>query len=633
MSRLTLRSTLALGISICALSLLPSPAQSQQASTYVITDVAATGFPQVAFKLRALDTSNKVIGGLNPGNLPVYENGQLVPAQNVQVTPKDDGPMTFIFVLDYGLRHNFTTVANPLRTAIGTLTERSIFVDGRDTVKVLSRENVSGDRTEVVVNATKRRDDFAQWVSRETFATRSRAATKGLEAVQDAIRDAITLVPVAGSQPTTIVFVSRGIEDPPPQVAAAAARNYAGDARSKGITIIAIQTDGLGAKEPLQTLATVSNGQYVLLGPNIATDAENVYRSISAQRTYYQVTYTSPVGVPGNRRITVNAAEQPMVGNATYSAATLPPSVTIETPTNGNELRREPVGSANGEATYPPLRPQVIATYKFSDGFTRTIDAAQLLVDGRVTSALAKISPGRVEFTSDLSDVATSAVTKKPVKLEVRVKDSLGIENTGRADVFITVVAPPTPVPPPPPSPTPQVVTLTPAQAGGIGGGVLLMGLAAGAAVIILRRRNMRKDAPKTMIYAPGKSVSYGSLTVLAGPRELLNYPVKLTRDKTAIGRSPEGTDLQFFANQESSISRVHCVIETVDGRSFITDKSSSGTFLNGRRIPAGQRVDLHEADELILGDLARKGVKLRFSASSSDLVSGSDSTRYVTRA
>ncbi len=632
MSRILLRLSLALGLTMVGLCQVTLPARAQAAGAYVITDVVASAFPQVGFKLRALDASNKVITGLNPGNLPIFENGQLVPAQNVQITPKDDGPMTFIFVIDYGVNNNYLAVANPLRTALGTLTERNIFVDGRDRVQVLSRENVSGDRTEVVVNPTTRRDDYGQWVGRETFATRSRAPTKGLEAVQDAIRSAAGFVPVPGSQPVAIVFVSRGVEDPAPQVAAAAARNYAGDARAKGMTIIAIQTDGFTPKEPLQTLAGVSNGAYIQLGPNIGTDAENAYRAVSAQRTYYQVTYTSAVGTPGNRRITVNAADQPVQGTATYAVSPLPASVTIDTPATGNELRREPTTNANGESTYPPLRPQVVASYKFADGFTRTVETAQLLVDGRVTSAVPKITPGRVEFVGDLSDAATTAVNKKPLRLEVRIKDSLGVENVGRSDLFVTVIAPPTPVPTVAPSPTPQGVTLTTGAAAGVGGAVLVLGLLAGAAVIIMRRRGQRQDAPKTMIYAPGKAVTYGSLTVLAGPRELINYPLKLTLAKTVIGRSPQGTDLQFFANQESSISRAHCTIEAIDGRSFITDSSSSGTFLNGRRIPQGQQIDLHEGDELILGDLTRKGVKLRFSTASSDLLSGSDSTRYVNR-
>ena len=51
----------------------------------------------------------------------------------------------------------------------------------------------------------------------------------------------------------------------------------------------------------------------------------------------------------------------------------------------------------------------------------------------------------------------------------------------------------------------------------------------------------------------------------------------------------------------------------------LIDKNSSSGTRLNGRQIKPEVAVDLAEGDEIVLGNLAQKGVKLRFNYMSGD--------------
>ncbi|HMK07765.1 MAG TPA: FHA domain-containing protein, partial [Anaerolineales bacterium] len=78
--------------------------------------------------------------------------------------------------------------------------------------------------------------------------------------------------------------------------------------------------------------------------------------------------------------------------------------------------------------------------------------------------------------------------------------------------------------------------------------------------------------------------------------------------------RNPQTTDITFYADVESSVSRVHCTIQK-DGDAFkLTDNgSSAGTRLNGRALPANDPVVLADNDEIVLGDLGRRGVKMRF--------------------
>src|SRR5512137_2642960 len=74
------------------------PAWGQVGTTFFITDVDSSQFPTVSFQLRAVDVNNRVVSGLSNTNLTVFENGQQVLAGGVQVTPRDDGPITFLFV-------------------------------------------------------------------------------------------------------------------------------------------------------------------------------------------------------------------------------------------------------------------------------------------------------------------------------------------------------------------------------------------------------------------------------------------------------------------------------------------------------------------------------------------------------
>jgi pSer/pThr/pTyr-binding forkhead associated (FHA) protein len=49
-----------------------------------------------------------------------------------------------------------------------------------------------------------------------------------------------------------------------------------------------------------------------------------------------------------------------------------------------------------------------------------------------------------------------------------------------------------------------------------------------------------------------------------------------------------------------AGVSRAHCTLESRDGRSFVTDHSTYGTFVNDERI--GGRLELRAGDVLRLG-------------------------------
>ncbi len=71
-------------------------------------------------------------------------------------------------------------------------------------------------------------------------------------------------------------------------------------------------------------------------------------------------------------------------------------------------------------------------------------------------------------------------------------------------------------------------------------------------------------------------------------------------------------------------MSRVHCTIR-LDGKFFtlVDNNSSNGTHVNGTRLRANDPVQLRDGDEIVMGDMAKLGVKLRFSERSQS--AGSD--------
>ena len=85
--------------------------------------------------------------------------------------------------------------------------------------------------------------------------------------------------------------------------------------------------------------------------------------------------------------------------------------------------------------------------------------------------------------------------------------------------------------------------------------------------------------------------------------------PYKITRDVTIVGRSRELCDLTI---EQSSISKLQCLIARTDGLLFIRDlASTNGTKVNGQRVTRGA---------LLPGDeLAFASVKFRVHLGPSD--------------
>jgi hypothetical protein len=602
-------------------SLLPKvePASAQAGTTFFITDVDAGQFPTVTFRLRALDLNNRVVSGLSNTNLTVFENGEQVPADNVQVTQHDDGPITFLFLIDHGRLANFREFGTQnIRQVFSALLDSGVFVNGLDQVEVMVRENLNTDRTEPRLGPTQQGADLTTWLANYPFEVRrSQNSTKGLEGVADAIAEMGKLVPIPGRQPAVILLITRSIEDPARSVAVVAAQNQANQAKSQFISIYVLSTDlGQSNKEPLEILAEISNGRYTALQRATAGAlAEDTYREINTQRLYYTISYQSTLAAPGPRVITANTRDVPTVGTVgNYEASPQPPVVNLVEPAAGTVIQREAQLDSEGTPVYDTTKVKVVANISFPDGYPRGFRSAALLVDG-ASQAAASPAPGatQAEFEADLSQI--SKVGSHPVTLEVRLVDSLGLEVSAQTSVVVEVS--------PPPRRTSPI-----AIAGGLLGVLCVSAvglIALGGGIYFFRKRTPQQAAPaaRPVPAEPLHTLLAGramrdqvlaTLTVLEGPKGLIGEAINVVKPTTVIGRNPETTDINFYADVESSVSRVHCTVQK-DGKTFkLTDNgSSAGTRLNGRAIPSNDPVVLADNDEIVLGDMGRRGVKMRF--------------------
>ena len=618
------------GLILAAVSTVPA-VSAQASNTYFITDVNSSKFPTISFTLRAIDSDNHAIPDLTAANLPVFENGKPVPAKDVRVTPHTDGPLAIVFVVDLGAQSNYQNILSALRMSISRLVDGGTFVDGRDTVKLIVRENPgSGDRTSSKIGPTTKGRELVDFITNYTFP-RSSAPTKGLKGIDDAVSGMDKIVSDPGLNDAEIIFIARSIEDPQPNVASPAAQNSAADAKTKYIIVHSVQTDAtLKDQQPLQLAAVGTGGKFVKLVANAAGAAmDSIYQELASQRQYYTISYASPSGnATGARTITVGSPEKPISGKTgEYSVTITPPLVTLVP--QSAIFRRTPLpGIAAGQNPYTPLSIRAQVNVAWTDNVTHSLQKVEFSVNGVVkdTKTSADIAPGvtSLEVAADLSDITKPGTNI--ATLAVRVVDALGSEASAQERVTVEVIAPVVPTP----TPAPVVPLETPIVPILIGLVVVLL-LALVIILVVSRRRagSGAQTGAKGGQNATAATPALATLIVLQGPANLINQQLRITKPSTVLGRDSK-CDLTFYAGEASSVSSVHAVLQmTSPGEFTIVDSSSTnGTRVNGEKLKAGVELPLRDGDEIVLGDFANKGVKLRFASGQGERWVNNDRTQ-----
>ena len=620
------------------------PASAQAGVTFFITNVDTSQFPNITFQLRAVDLNNNVVSNLTSQNLPVFENGQEV--QNVTVTPNNDGPINVIFAVDLGRFSRYHIITHERsRLAMTTLVTNNYFRDGLDQFAVLARQNTTADQTVPLWPVTSTGAELSTFANNFTFP-RSTGNTKGLLVVEDAVNDMLDLVPEPGTETAAIVFLTRYIEDPNTTTATSAAATLAQTARDRFINIYALQFDSSGQfEQPLRTLTSGANGtNTVVTASNVDVAADAIFKTIAAQRTVYTVTYRSTLGSDTpTRTITVNSGVAPASGLVgTYTVDITQPRVTIGQPASGTTVRREGQGfDPTGEPLFDLDSLAVGADVIWPDGVApRQITSAELRVNGVLED---QVTPAQgathFDFTWDISGYVGPG--PESADLEVTLVDELGVETIGTSTVTIDAILPATAAPTVAPTATSAVAGAVRQYGLPAAGALLCMGLLAVllvGAVFLLRPRGQRQAAARPqgrpqgrpagraasagpdhtiIVGTPSQQAALATLQVIEGPRGMIGESISLTKPVTVMGRNPELADVVFYPDEPSSLSRVHATIQ-LDGKYFvITDSNSTnGTRVNGQLLRPSDPVQLRDGDEIVLGDLGKLGVKMRFSTS-----------------
>ena len=104
------------------------------------------------------------------------------------------------------------------------------------------------------------------------------------------------------------------------------------------------------------------------------------------------------------------------------------------------------------------------------------------------------------------------------------------------------------------------------------------------------------------MIFSPGKAV----LEITSGELQGQRFPLGGSMSQlVALGREVKGTGDIKFTPKSSFVSRRHAEIKFQDDKLFVTDLgSSSGTKLNGARLPANTPTEIKVGDKLEVADI-----------------------------
>ncbi|MGB1251126.1 MAG: FHA domain-containing protein, partial [Candidatus Promineifilaceae bacterium] len=106
-------------------------------------------------------------------------------------------------------------------------------------------------------------------------------------------------------------------------------------------------------------------------------------------------------------------------------------------------------------------------------------------------------------------------------------------------------------------------------------------------------------------------------MKVLTARPDLINNEIDIYTHTTSFGRDPKLCDVQLYDEDDrSTVSGLHCTLQYESSKDvfYLTDdNSSAGTKINGRPIESNDPILLKDGDEIILGDLFRRGAKLQF--------------------
>lgn len=630
-----------------------STTQAQNPANVFLHAVDESLFPDVSFRFRVVDDANQVVPNITADSLTLYEDGQEI--EEWQVTTAEQGPVQVVFVIDlgeYAYERGFSAAS--VRQVLSQFVSGGYFRDDTDHVAVLT---CTAEGAVVLLPPTQSQSEFLNAINSQSL-NETGGQTKGLGCVQEAIEETLANLVEPGFGSTAVIYLSPLVHAPQTAGIAreAEAATVAAIARQKRVAVYGFHSDTRSSNEggaPFQILAEGTGGEYLLLSNEGNTaDLNRIYGGIQAQSTLYSASYRSQIATSGQHTIALvpigtTDSQAPAFSRQTFTLTLDEAVVQITAPSSNTSIERDVTETSSGTSLEPDsvtITAEIVSwpySLKSAD-----IQSVELLVEGRPTLPLPNPGLGPYEFDLDISTIE-NGTERLVIQVQVTDKSNIAaasdsIQLNITADSFI-----PTQTPLPTHTPAPTTAPLV--GAGDICAAdpnspecqqarlplylLAFLGIALFIAIAMMFRysaqvkeavkhpgeaiRKIGAEVRKTILGGRGgrgKKV-IAQFEVLQARKDLVGNTVKIYTHTTTLGRNPKLCDIQLYDEDESSsVSGQHCTIQYDRGTFFIIDNNSAnGTEVDGQAIGPDIPVELKDGAEVILGDVFRRGAKLKF--------------------
>lgn len=626
-------------------------AQDGSINTIKLVDIDANAFPDVSVSFQAVDATGIPVD-IQSDDISLYEDGD--ESTNVFLRKGESVPTNVLFLIDLGgsfsnLSSNSWNAPDVLRNALNQFVKEQ-FNEGVDTVSLYTTREKGTGLLQLVLEE-----------SGSGFAFQNAVNTLDFEIVPN------------GESYFAMITAAGTLSNLPNADQANLALVYMGDMHNSGdgfgdktllsrelpnfienqllpnnIRFFALHTATNKTFAPhLQLLANSTGGRYVELSQQVGNDVRvnNLYDDLSRYSEAYEATFRTKSGAKEQRQVVVvpdgdppNSAESERF----YTIDIQPPEIELTIENDKVERNQRSDGSFDNN-----LSQLSVSVVDWPDGHERDIRLVQLFVDGKPEDEKNRPVNDRVDFPLDLKLYEQEGETN--VSLRVVVEDELGIQAEATDNFIVVVNSVPIPVPTVTPSNTPRPTAVPPSPSEqcpptcfGIDVTEILpivisliaLGL---VGIMFFRFRNQIGKAGGGAVRGATKLVEtllggvnarrekvLAKIKIVTAREDLRGQEVSIYEHVTRFGRNPQRCDIQLFdENDKSSVSGQHCSLQYDPRRRafFLTDDNSSvGTYINGNPIAPNEPVWLKVGDEIVLGELARRGAKLVLLSIANDL-------------
>ncbi|NIS82711.1 MAG: FHA domain-containing protein [Anaerolineales bacterium] len=577
------------------------PAAAQLSVTLRASAPITDDFPQVTLYLAVTDSTGRHLPGLAQNNFSVFEDETML--LDLTVSEQNVGTRQ-VFVLN-------TTLDMKVRDAFGRsrfdrarqallswwqLPSASLL--GVDDLRLITTEGVLISQSRSAANLAARLDNFTP-AFEDTLT--------GYELLLQAL-DLIADPPAHPGMPTHLIFLTPLLRIPRDIPIS----NIITRARQTGTILHPIlmgQPENLEQPEaePLRQIADATGGQLLLFDPDLGLN--EFAERILAQRTQYQLTYTSKAITSGSHRVQVRLTDVDLETFSeirTFDINVLPPEVAFIQPPD--LIVRQTEDPTLAIEDLPPNREDLQLLVTFPDEHPRPLSRSQLIVDGEIVNERLEAPFQEIEW--DLTDY----LQDETHSIQVVVEDILGLQGVSiELPVFVEVRTPPR-----------GLATLRSAIGPVLAAlAVLIAGILLAASLVNMSRgrtatvTTQKKEAPSrrsTLIRAglrrQAAAEEAEAHLIPLGPHGEEGEPIPLTGVEFILGRDPSMTAVPF---DDPSVSGMHArMIRLAGGGYLLRDQGSiAGTWVNYDEVP-------EDGKRLTHGDLIHIGrVTLRFQLSS----------------